>query len=70
MVSLLQLGENPIGQTVQARDCDALADFTIVGVMTSKPDAEQPDFIIPFRPDPYNAVDAPHFVVENRFGEE
>ena len=65
MADLLRLGENPVGQTVQARDCDALADFTIVGVMTSRPDTEQPDFIIPFRPDPYNAMDAPHFVVED-----
>ena len=65
MAGLLQLGEKPVGQNIQARDCDALADFTIVGVMTSRPGAEQPDFIIPFRPDPYNEMDAPHFVVEN-----
>ena len=65
MAGLLQLGENPVGRTVQARDCDALADFTVVGVITSRPDAEQPDFIIPFRPDLYNAMDAPHFAVEN-----
>ena len=65
MVGLLRLGDNAVGQTVQARDCDALADFIIVGVMTSRPDAEQPDFIIPFRPDLYNEMDAPHFVVED-----
>lgn len=64
MAELLKLGDNPVGQTVQARDCDELADFTVVGVMASKPTDELPDFIIPFRTDPYNAMNAPSFVVE------
>ena len=52
MVRLLELGDDPVGQTVEALDCDTFADFTVVGVMADRPDAEQPDFIIPFRPDP------------------
>lgn len=59
----LALGDDPVGQTVQARDCDALADFTVVGVMAPRPGANLPDFIIPFRPDPYNAMNPPSFVV-------
>ena len=65
LAGLLALGDNPVGQTVQARDCDALADFMVVGVMASQPDAAMPDFIIPFRPDPYNAMNPPSFVVED-----
>lgn len=64
MVRLLWLGPNPVGQTVRALDCDTFADFTVVGVMANRPDAE-PDFIIPFRPDPYNAMNPPSFVVED-----
>ena len=63
MVRLLELGDDPVGQTVEALDCDTFADFTVVGVMADRPDAEQPDFIIPFRPDPYNATSPPSFVV-------
>ena len=63
LVRLLELGDDPVGQTVQARDCDSLADFTVVGVMANRPNSELPDFIIPFRPDPYNAMSPPNFVV-------
>ncbi len=65
MVRLLELGDDPVGQTVEALDCDNFADFTVVGVMADRPNAELPDFIIPFRPDPYNAMNPPGFVVED-----
>lgn len=29
LVRLLELGNDPVGRTVQARDCDSLADFTV-----------------------------------------
>lgn len=63
LVQALRFEGSPIGQTVQVLDCDNLAYFTVVGVMADRPDAELPDFIIPFRPDPYNAMNPPSFVV-------
>ena len=65
LVKALKLEGNPVSQTIQARDCDNLAYFTVVGVMADRPDADLPDFIIPFRPDPYNAMNPPSFVVKD-----
>ena len=39
LAGLLRLGDDPVGQTVRARDCDSLADFAVVGVMADRPDA-------------------------------
>lgn len=65
LVNLLGLQGDPIGQSVSALDCETYQDFEIVGVLKGQDGFKLPDFIVTFRPDDYNAMDAPKFVVQD-----
>jgi ABC-type antimicrobial peptide transport system permease subunit len=69
-VNLFGLQGDPIGQVINALDCDSYFDFEIVGVMSDETagnfSGERfPDLIVPFRPDEYNAMNPLSFVVKD-----
>ena len=62
LVKLMGVSD-PIGEHV--KDEWGGFDFEIIGVMSAHDATNLPDMLVPFRPDLYNAMDPPTFVVED-----
>ncbi len=61
LVKLMGVSD-PIGKHV--KDEWGGFDFEIIGVLSAQDATSLPDMLVPFRPDPYNAMNPPTFVVE------
>ena len=62
LVKLMDLSD-PLGEHVVGAWGDF--NFEIIGVMADKGNPDLPDVLVPFRPDAYNAMKPPTFVVED-----